>query len=131
MGSGGGTPPIGAGISGAGGGRIIPGAATGALTANFSSTNDPLFTVIGYQGGGAGVAGTGNAPSTAGAGTGGGGWGAAGGTGYSAETADTADPPGTLVGPNGLGGAGGKAINTNGYAVTWIGGSSRAYGAIG
>ncbi|WP_109389519.1 hypothetical protein [Salibaculum griseiflavum] len=29
------------------------------------------------------------------------------------------------------GAAGGKAIKTNGHAVTWLGGSDRAYGAIG
>jgi hypothetical protein len=29
------------------------------------------------------------------------------------------------------GAAGGKAIDTNGHAVTWLGGSNRAYGAVG
>lgn len=29
------------------------------------------------------------------------------------------------------GAAGGKAIQTNGHAVTWLGGSDRAYGAVG
>lgn len=29
------------------------------------------------------------------------------------------------------GGAGGKAINTNNHAVTWLGGANRAYGAVG
>lgn len=51
---------------------------------------------------------------------GGGGWGARGG-----NYVDTAF---TVLR---AGGAGGKAINTNNHAVTWLGGASRAYGAVG
>jgi hypothetical protein len=62
----------------------------------------------------------------------GGGWGAAGGT-YQEYVSGTDTPATTSsygpVSQNGA--AGGKAINTNGHAVTWIGGASRAYGAIG
>lgn len=55
-------------------------------------------------------------------GAGGGGWGAKGGD--LVNTISTA--------PNySYGGAGGKAVQTNGYAVTWLGGSDRAYGAVG
>ncbi len=126
---GGGNAPYGAAFSGAGGGRIIPGTASGTLSANFTPTNQTFLTVYGTACGGAGQAGT-NA-NTAGFGVGGGGWGASGGTQPANETIDAGDPPGTKTGPDGLGGAGGKAINTNGYAVTWIAGSSRAYGAIG
>ena len=56
---------------------------------------------------------------------GGGGWGAAGGSG----TQNLIDF--TAVKGGNPGGAGGKAIKTNGHAVTWLGGSDRAYGAIG
>jgi hypothetical protein len=51
---------------------------------------------------------------------GGGGWGAKGG-----------DYSNTALGGVWIGGAGGKAIETNGHAVTWTGGSDRAYGAVG
>lgn len=53
-------------------------------------------------------------------GGGGGGWGAKGG--------DCIDKANNLFN---YGGAGGKAVQTNGYAVTWLGGSDRAYGAVG
>jgi len=56
---------------------------------------------------------------------GGGGWGAAGGPG-----ANYGGDFSTQRAAN-LGAAGGKAIKTNGHAVTWLSGSSRAYGAIG
>jgi len=48
-----------------------------------------------------------------------------------------ADTGGTVAvstragGGGGWGAAGGKAIHTNGHAVTWLTGSERAYGAIG
>ena len=64
-----------------------------------------------FGGSGAGAAGgSGNAGgSTASAGSGGGGWGASGGSG----------------------GAGGKAVNLNGYAITWTSGdTSRVYGSV-
>ena len=128
MGNGGGTPPNGAAISGAGGGRILPGTATGTLTASFVSNGFVGLSGIGRPGGGPGQIGTSGA---VGDGAGGGGWGAAGAIGPASETADTADPPGTLAGPNGLGGAGGKAINTNGFAVTFAGGADRIYGVVG
>ena len=56
---------------------------------------------------------------------GGGGWGAAGG----AATRSLADFTAQAGGNPGA--AGGKAIAANGHAITWIGGSARAYGAIG
>jgi hypothetical protein len=40
------------------------------------------------------------------------------------------DEPFIIVSGN-PGAAGGKAINTNGHAVTWLAGSARAYGAVG
>jgi hypothetical protein len=61
-------------------------------------------------------------------GGGGGGWGAAGGAGGSHLTGDINGS--YTVGGN-PGAAGGKAIKTNGHPVTWLGGSDRAYGAIG
>lgn len=51
---------------------------------------------------------------------GGGGWGARGGNFID-----------TTFTVRRAGGAGGKAINTNGHGVTWLGGSDRAYGAVG
>lgn len=130
MGSGG-TPALVAAFSGAGGGRIIPGAASGSLSVNFSPDNNALFTDVGLPGGGPGQVGGTSGNGEGSLVGGGGGWGAAGGLGPAGLTDDPNDPAGTLAGPNGLGGAGGKAINTNGHAVTWIGGASRAYGAIG
>lgn len=66
---------------------------------------------------------------------GGGGWGAKGGSYYAVDGAITlgTDSAGnTLYGNTEYaGGAGGKAVQTNGYAVTWLGGSDRAYGAVG
>ena len=65
----------------------------------------------------------------------GGGWGAKGGDVYAADYATTFgnDSNGTPMYAQVLiaGGAGGKAVQTNGYAVTWLGGSNRAYGAVG
>ena len=169
MGGGGGSSPpspIG-GISGQGGGRILPGAAGGvgelimALPRSLPNEtvspaypdlrpNSPfgwfLDTAFCQPGGGPGEPGKGSefvvyaqigtdangAPVTnlyGGMGGGGGGWGAMGGT------ADAFVP-----GPDGLsqntpganpGGAGGKAINTNNHAVTWLGGANRTYGAVG
>ena len=93
------------------------------------------------RGGGAGQVGNGNDleiycgynsagttyPSYATAG-GGGGWGAAGG---SAESAGTLNGVASPIRGGILGAAGGKAIKTNGHAVTWLSGANRAYGAIG
>ena len=158
MGGGSGNPgpfKIG-GISGQGGGRIIPGIA-GGIGEVFTQTNrlqaavntafpdlrpvkpfgsvfDTAFTA---PGGGPGQAGrsdtfeiyrdtNGNA-NIARAG-GGGGWGAAGGAGM-INTGGFEEP--TSIASGNPGAAGGKAINTNGHAVTWLAGSAHAYGAVG
>lgn len=159
MGSGNSGPFKIGGISGQGGGRILPGAATAVgelilATGRLEVTNvaagypdhrptkpygSTLDTAFAAAGGGPGLQGAGDGtaiyhtinPNTAEilpvcpiAG-GGGGWGAAGG----AATAYNLDPA-LQIGGN-IGGAGGKAIHTNGYAVTWLDGSTRAYGAVG
>lgn len=141
------------GISGQGGGRILPGAAGGVgeviittprikVTADLApgspdhrpsppcgSHEDTAFTA---PGGGPGEPGKGDdfviykviedggvtSVTTARAGGGGGGWGACGGA---TGTGDDRH----------IGAAGGKAIETNGHAVTWASGSTRAFGAIG
>lgn len=65
----------------------------------------------------------------------GGGWGAKGGDTYAPDYNTVAgnNPAGdpVYVRFKIAGGAGGKAVQTNGYAVTWLGGSDRAYGAVG
>ncbi|NRP31842.1 MULTISPECIES: hypothetical protein [unclassified Aliiroseovarius] len=156
-GSGGGPLKIG-GISGQGGGRILPGTSggVGELIANASRLSitvvagqpdyrpTPPFgaafdTVFAAPGGGPGQPGKGDAfavyvsvnandgttaPVTPTSG-GGGGWGAAGGSGTQYLSDFTVQKGGNP------GGAGGKAIKTNGHAVTWLSGSDRAYGAIG
>lgn len=156
------------GISGQGGGRILPGTAGGigellliATRSVQNQTLDPLVpdrrpnaplgsfldTVFCQPGGGPGEPGKGSEYAIygvfsaaqdgtvatlfqAGMGGGGGGWGAAGGTGDAivllADGFNTALNRGANPG-----GAGGKAINTNGHSVTWLGGSTRAYGAVG
>jgi len=130
MGGGSGGTPYATDITGMTGGRIIPGT---------NSTPNIISGANSYLGGGAGViGGSYDVPQyepTSGAlispisGGGGGGWGAAGGS-VLAIGALLHIPVGSPV-PVSIGGAGGKAINTNGHAVTWIGGASRAYGAIG
>jgi hypothetical protein len=153
-GFGGNNPPyIFAGMSGQGGGRIMPATRGGFGEFNY---NEPLnvpdyppatdlrlnppfgadfTTVWASRGGGSSQDGdsTGFAvydgvydgePATyitrAG---GGGGWGAAGGDGSTILDPDNAVN---------IGGAGGKAINTNGHAVTWTGGqgTDRVFGAV-
>lgn len=149
------------GISGQGGGRKMPAVATsiGELVLGTMRLTPPygvvtskpdlrptkpssLFdTVWTGRGGGSGQAGTGNNleiyweynstgasnPIFASAG-GGGGWGAAGGTAQSSGVQyGVASPIRNGI----LGAAGGKAIQTNGQAVTWLSGANRAYGAIG
>lgn len=57
----------------------------------------------------------------------GGGWGAKGGDAHGATPGGTAAAGVSF----GLGGAGGKAINTNGHTVTFAGGSDRVYGVVG
>jgi hypothetical protein len=158
MGGGSGNPgpfKIG-GISGQGGGRVIPGTAGGVgelftttnrtqVTANtaypdlrpakpFGSRFDTAFAA---PGGGPGQAGRSDVFSvyrdtvanliTPFAG-GGGGWGAAGGAGL-ISTGNFEEP--TSITSGNPGAAGGKAINTNGHAVTWLAGSARTYGAVG
>lgn len=162
MGGGSGGPVLSydiGGLSGQGGGRIMPAVQTGIAELILETPrvvppfgidtsipdirptkpSDVICTVWSGQGGGSGQAGTGDEviifgrlnfnsvlePAHASAG-GGGGWGAAGGGG-------TARGPDTFTGVIGgkTGAAGGKAIQTNGHPVTWLGGSSRAYGAIG
>ena len=158
MGSGGGGGPqqIG-GISGQGGGRILPGAASGIgelitklprgeVTSSVSAAHPDrrpvppygsIFdTVFAAPGGGPGQPGQGDAfvvyalvntndgttaPVTPKSG-GGGGWGASGGAGMQFTPDVQSGNPGA---------AGGKAIATHGHPVTWLAGSSRAYGAIG
>ena len=103
-----------------------------------SSTFD---TVWSGRGGGAGQAGNGNdleiywgrnnqgtSYAVYAAAGGGGGWGAAGG---SAESAGIEFGVAAPIRGGILGAAGGKAIKTNGHAVTWLSGANRAYGAIG
>lgn len=170
MGGGGGTVqtvPVG-GLSGQGGGRILPGTAGGVGELIYVSprtvqaeTIDPAYpdrrpnsplgsmfdTVFCQPGGGPGEPGKGSefkiygVLSTmqdgtvqtflqAGMGGGGGGWGAAGGSGDHLGFDQSLGYETRLFGAN-PGGAGGKAINTNGHAVTWLGGANRAYGAVG
>ena len=91
-----------------GGGWGAAGGANGQAGENGGS----LYPIAKYSDGGQWV------PS----GGGGGGWGAKGG--------DCVNVSGSTTPPS-YGGAGGKAVQTNGYAVTWLGGSDRAYGAVG
>lgn len=81
------------------------------------------FPIFGWDGGNGLVL-------ESGMGGGGGGWGAAGGA-AAALVFDSASGFETRVNNANPGGAGGKAINTNGHAVTWLGGANRAYGAVG
>lgn len=147
------------GLSGQGGGRILPGGSSGIgeLITNTPRIDEnplvvsgapdrrpsppfgsPLDTVFAAPGGGPGQPGKGDAftiyvrdfgdsdptPQTPFAG-GGGGWGAAGGAGGKSTDETTFQQGGNP------GAAGGKAIKTNSHSVTWLGGSDRAYGAIG
>lgn len=155
-GSGNTNPQTISGISGQGGGRVMPGTACG-VGEVFSRTDRPTYDAVtaypdlrpskprgspfdtwfGSPGGGPGQAGASDTfvvygdfnqnviKPTAG---GGGGWGAAGGAGR-VETGLFEDP--TFITSGNPGAAGGKAINTNGHAVTWLGGATRAYGAVG
>lgn len=148
------------GISGQGGGRILPGTSCGVGELILSATRfdttatvapgqpdyrptppygSTFDTVFAAPGGGPGQQGKGDSfavyislnandgttrpilPSSGG----GGGWGAAGGSG-TRITPDWAYQYG-----GNIGGAGGKAIQTNGHAVTWASGSTRSYGAVG
>lgn len=168
MGSGGGGSVTSSGMSGVGGGRIIPGtdrgpagqfglAAAPLYTYSSISINNinPSLNTLGFlsayavQGSAGGEAGKGSEykifqgvettngstiiirPSNGA----GGGWGAAGGT-YQEYVSGTDTPATTSQNLTGgpvsmIGAAGGKAINTNGHAVTFIGGSSRVFGVVG
>jgi hypothetical protein len=113
------------GISGQGGGRILPGSSTG--IGKLIMPVDDIFTAPGGGPGEPGKsdsfnAGSGGIEPFAG---GGGGWGALGGAGGATLSDNTFQS-----GAN-LGAAGGKAIDTNGHSVTWLGGANRAYGAVG
>jgi len=158
MGGGSGTSRKIGGISGQGGGRIMPGSPGGvgelivtspraqvsALASYPDRRPSPPFgvatqTVFTAPGGGPGQAGrsdtydiyhvSSTTSDTGAAGIypragGGGGWGAAGGAaGLNAAVG--------FVASGNPGAAGGKAVNTNGHAVTWLGGSARTYGAVG
>ncbi len=106
---------------GGGGGRILPGSG-GAGGGNNGSGGGSGGGGGGTGGsaGGAGGSGTsgGNSGANA-AGGGGGGWGASGGS-----------CPGTGSG-GASGGAGGKAVNLNGYSITWTSGNTtRVYGSV-
>jgi len=89
---------------GGGGGRIFPG--TG-------GTGGTAASITGGAGGTGAAAGGAGSNYARGAGAGGGGWGASGGSAV------------------GAGGAGGKAVNLNGYSVTWVGSdTTRVYGSV-
>lgn len=152
MGSGNDTYVFISAISGQSGGRIFPGGASERVRIPHKTQSDKeaweletqslLNHFIGSKGGGAGQAGElGGEPllelrpdlqlpgnihfrvhRTTG---GGGGWGAKGGDGapYIQNNEVVKPPP--------PGGAGGKAIDTQGHAVTWLGGSDRAFGVVG
>jgi len=135
--------------SGGGGGRIMPGAGGASANLNTSNGNYPETrvglgggaggsgSISGYKqtglsgagGSGGAAGGVGSPTSTASAflrvGGGGGGWGASGGAGliYSSNTTGQ-----TLI----AAGTGGKAINVNGNAITWVGGfpSTRVFGGV-
>lgn len=137
-----GSPGVANAYSGGGGGRIFPG--VGGAGGNFGS------------GGGAGGGGgqlTTNPSGTHGvtianvcqysnpgvrySGGGGGGWGAIGGYGMTNSTVGGTGGSANNPGGSGngsivnSGGAGGRAVQLNGYSVTWVSGdTTRVYGAI-
>lgn len=158
MGNVGPTKSTTSGLSGRGGGRILPGSvsndfapwAAGGTGPTPSTANvlvDKRYQTVnseasfnealGAPSSAAGQAGRGNeflayhvATNNPGGFTlypksgGGGGWGAAGGN------ANMVDTNLNVIGTY-YGGAAGKAINTAGNTVTWMGGSNRVYGAVG
>lgn len=131
--------------SAGGGGRILPG--TGGAGAPTSPA--PIDNSLGFGGGAGGgggsavVLGRSAGQYNGGQGGGGGGWGASGGNGsYISNVAINTSRGGNGGGGNNagetvsgttagqaLGGAGGKAVNLNGFVVTWINTGTR-YGAI-
>jgi len=105
--------------SGAGGGRIFPGAS--AYQGGYTSKGGEAGGQGGHASSGSG--GTGGGSNSAGSngsyGGGGGGWGASGGQ---ANNANATYKPGSV---------GGKAINLNGKSVTWTSGdTTRVYGSV-
>ena len=101
---------------GGGGGRIFPGSTAGANAGGQAGGGGGGYGSSGVTNGGSGGGGSsvgGSSPS--GGSGGGGGWGASGGTSSS----------------GGSGGSGGKAVNLNGYSVTWTSGdTTRVYGSV-
>lgn len=122
---------------GGGGGRIFPGV---------RRTDGQNLFGYGGEAGGCGGGGYGSTKFPGGQAGYGGAAGEAGGTavtqasGWNARTAASGGGGGWGASGGGLqtgssysqrsGGAGGKAINTNGASITWITGSTRAYGAV-
>jgi hypothetical protein len=127
--------------TGGGGGRIIPG--TGGSGGNVTSLDTPKAGFGGGSGGGGGARG-GEDGQPGAVGGGGGGWGASGGNGrtrpsgtvpISAGAGGSANnagetPTGSAPIYTNAGGGGGKAVNLNGNTATFVGGTSRVYGAI-
>ena len=131
---------------GGGGGRVLPGAGASGI-----SWVGNTYGVGGYGGGAGGSGGAAGASDSskvpdACAGGGGGGWGAAGGagwgsgawfSGYSGAGGSANGAGGDAYLPSGsgfvsqAGAAGGKAIATNGYAITWASGTTHIYGIVG
>ena len=157
-GSGRGPSQIG-GISGQGGGRILPGTGGGVgeiflvsprLTATAAPGypdyrpdplyGEPIVTVFAAPGGGPGQSGKGDLFAVY-VGTDGNTTAVAERTGAAGGGGGWGAAGGTGLGPSSValevvaggnpGAAGGKAINTNGHAVTWLAGSARTYGAVG
>lgn len=144
-GNGGANPALGSGAySGGGGGRIFPGVGGAART----STTDATLGGLGGGAGGSGglwrgvVCPGGRCAPAGNAGAGGGGWGASGGTTYNFLNTTTSGAGGSANAAGGnvgappqallnTGGAGGKAVALNGFAVTWTSGNTtRVYGAV-
>jgi hypothetical protein len=127
--------------TGGGGGRIIPG--TGGSGGTVTSLDTPRSGFGGGSGGGGGAKG-GEDGQPGAVGGGGGGWGASGGNGrtrpsgtvpISAGAGGSANnagetPTGSAPAFQSSGGAGGKAVNLNGNTATFVGGTSRVYGAV-
>ena len=130
------SPYFGGVFGGGGGGRILPGSGGGGCQVGSGAG----IVYGGGAGGGGGCAIGLNAYGWLinGPAGGGGGWGAAGGAGDSSSTSvsvagngGSANNIGGATGNNGYSGAaGGKAIVTNGHAVTWIK-TGNVYGIVG
>jgi hypothetical protein len=118
-----------AAAGGGGGGASGPSASSGGAGQNTLMEDGSAGASGTTSGGGAGGAGGTYGQHTGGRGGSGGTWGAAGARGAEGTTHSTMvyDPA-----PGGAGGAAGKAIDTNGHAVTWIAGNNttRVKGAV-